>query len=209
MKIAIREFQHYLYCPHRWGLLYKDNNWQDNALTVSSSLLHTNVHSGKTLLSTKNRIVLSDLSVYSNALGIYGRTDCVELYPDDKGVNVVGFNGKYKIVVVEYKPTQPKGLPSLDDRLQLYAQKVCVDECFSSDADGYFYYFDSKKRVKIQFGEEKGLLQKVVKEINMWREKDDNPPIVYGDKCNGCSLKDKCMPECKPVSVKQNILQNL
>jgi CRISPR-associated exonuclease Cas4 len=209
MKIAIRELQHYLYCPHRWGLLYKDEAWQDNALTVMSTISHTNVHSGKTLFSTKNKIVLSDVSVYDDELDIYGKTDCLELYADNNGIEVEGFDGKYKIVVVEYKPTQPKDSPTLSDKLQLYAQKVCIDKYFSTDTDAYFYYFDTKKRVKAQFCEEGEVLKNVIAEINKWRDGKDNPPAEYSAKCDGCSLKNKCMPHCSPVDIKQIILQNL
>jgi CRISPR-associated exonuclease Cas4 len=38
--IRIRSVQHYLYCPHRWGLIEIDQAWAENAYVVKGNSLH-------------------------------------------------------------------------------------------------------------------------------------------------------------------------
>ena len=33
-EIAIRSIQHYMYCPHRWGLMEIDRAWAENAFVT-------------------------------------------------------------------------------------------------------------------------------------------------------------------------------
>ena len=207
--IAIRELQHYLYCPHRWGLLYCDDMWQENAFTVRAEILHENVHSGRKLVSTKTKTDLSNVTVFSNEYGIYGKTDRLELRLDKNGISVLGYDGKYKPTVIECKPTQPDGEPCFADEIQLLAQKVCLDEMFGCDVDAYFYYFDTRRRVKIDFKDEKILLKNLVAEIEEYKSRSDVPAATYGKKCAGCSMKDVCMPKCDFSNVKGAILKTL
>jgi len=208
--VEIRALQHFLYCPHRWELLYVEGMWQDNAFTVKSELAHGRVHNEKLLNSYRGKISLGDITLYSQKFGVYGKADCVELTPDKGGVAVNGYEGKYKISVVEYKPTQKRGGVSAADRLQLYAQAVCAEEIFSSPVEAFIYYADVKKRVRVEFeGSDKELLLSTVGKIEECTEKEITPPAEYGAKCSGCSLFERCMPKCKKVSAKENILRFL
>ena len=42
-QIALRDIQHYLYCPHRWGLMKIDCAWAENYYVVKANLLHAGV----------------------------------------------------------------------------------------------------------------------------------------------------------------------
>ncbi|MEG0894264.1 MAG: CRISPR-associated endonuclease Cas1 [Oscillospiraceae bacterium] len=42
MQVKIRDIQHFLYCPHRWGLLNIDCAWAENYYVVKANLLHDN-----------------------------------------------------------------------------------------------------------------------------------------------------------------------
>ena len=44
MEITIRSIQHYLYCPHRWGLLEIDKAWAENFFVTKANLMHDRVH---------------------------------------------------------------------------------------------------------------------------------------------------------------------
>jgi len=203
----IRALQHFLYCPHRWELLYVEGMWKDNAFTINSGLAHSRVHGGKLLNSCRGKISLGDVTLYSEKYGVYGKADCIELTPDDHGVQVEGYGGKYKISVIEYKPTQRKGGVDPADRLQLYAQKVCAEEIFSASVDAFIYYVDVKRRIPLVFDDsDKELLYKTVQKLVEYKGKEIIPPIEYGQKCNGCSLYEQCMPKCKKFSAKENIL---
>ena len=43
-QIAIRSIQHFMYCPHRWGLLEIDQAWAENVFVTKANLLHERVH---------------------------------------------------------------------------------------------------------------------------------------------------------------------
>ena len=48
-------------------------------------------------------------------------------------------NEKYKLSIVEYKPTQPKyKLFRHEDFMQVFAQKICVDYIINCDCDAFF-----------------------------------------------------------------------
>jgi len=208
--VRIRDLQHFYYCPHRWGLKCIEDMWQDNALTVTSNLAHTRVHNEKLLNSYRGKVSLGDVTLFSQNYGVYGKADCVELSPYSGGVSVSGYSGKYKISVVEYKPTQRKSGVSPADRLQLFAQTVCAEEIFSSKAESFIYYADVKKRVKVEFDDsDEELLRSTVKQIEECLEKEIIPPVEYGKKCSGCSLYERCMPRCKKISLKEDILRSL
>lgn len=71
--IPIRAIQHYAYCPHRWGLLYQEGMWAENAFTVQGDLLHERVHREKLLAKSGAGLSFGGMSLYSGAHGIYGK----------------------------------------------------------------------------------------------------------------------------------------
>ena len=197
--IPIRSLQHFLYCPHRWGMLYRDGLWQDNAFTVIANLVHERVHSGDKLIQSKSKIALSDVTVFSKRTGVYGHVDCLELIPDEGGIKIPPYLGKFKISIVEYKPTAPKRDMSDADRAQLFAQYYCVRELFSVAPTAYIYYADTRKRTKVLFDEsDERVFCETVEALQRLMQDLSTPDPVYGEKCNGCSMRDRCMP--KPIA---------
>lgn len=43
-EITIRSIQHYMYCPHRWGLIEINKSWGENIFVTKANLLHDRVH---------------------------------------------------------------------------------------------------------------------------------------------------------------------
>lgn len=43
-EITIRSIQHYMYCPHRWGLLEIDCAWAENVFVTKANFMHERVH---------------------------------------------------------------------------------------------------------------------------------------------------------------------
>ena len=70
--VPIRALQHYLYCPHRWGLLYIEDAWQDNAFTVKAGIVHKRVDEGGVLRSGSGLRSYGDVAVYDEEIGIQG-----------------------------------------------------------------------------------------------------------------------------------------
>lgn len=204
IEIAIRSIQHYMYCPHRWGLLEIDKAWAENAFVTKANLMHNRVHDPERSYVSKGKTVYTSVPVYNDVAeyNLYGITDCVELVKSKNGVSINGSADKYSICIVEYKPTKPKNKDfHEEDLMQVFAQKICVDYVFGGDCDAVLYYADVKKRVQLPLRENFVLYDRQLK--GLLKEMRDNleqgviPAIRTGQKCNGCSMKDLCMPSVK------------
>lgn len=201
--IAIRSIQHYLYCPHRWGLLEIDCAWAENVFVTKANLLHDRVHNPKASYSSSGKKCYTSVSVYNDKseYNLYGVTDCIEVTGDEK----------CNLCIVEYKPTKPKNKDyNFDDLMQVFAQKICVDYVFNCDCDGVLYYADVKKRIRLplkeNFSEYDDILKRTLAEMRDLISKGKIPEIVKNRNCSGCSMKDICMPTLKtPVSVRDSI----
>lgn len=200
-EIAIRSIQHYLYCPHRWGLLEIDRAWAENVFVTKANLMHERVHDPERSYTARGKKVFTSVPVYHDgeAYNLYGVTDCLELVPDRNGVSVAGVEGTYRLCIVEYKPTKPKDREYReDDLMQVFAQKICVDAVFGGDCDAVLYYADVRKRVALPLRENYAAydteLRELLAEMRRSLKEGKIPPIRKGQKCSGCSMKDLCMP---------------
>lgn len=188
--ISIRSVQHWLYCPHRWGLLEIDCSWAENYYVTKSNLLHKRVHEAGSYTSRAKKsytavTIYNDLPEYR----LYGVTDCLEVNDE-------------KYALVEYKPTKPKNVEyHHDDLMQVFAQKICTDYVFGCESEGYIYYADVKKRIKLplteRFDEYKSELTGILIKMREHISKGMIPSIQKGQNCSGCSMKDLCMPKLK------------
>lgn len=194
--IEIRSVQQYLYCPHRWGLMEFDCSWAENVFVCKGNLVHENVDSGK-CISARNAIVEHSVRVYNDDWGLFGVIDCLELRRSKAGCFIEKYNNCFELTIVEYKVRAPKtGGFRYEDGMQLLAQKICVDNIFKTDCETFFYYADTRKRVRVVFDEEDyAFLKATLGEMNELRANFIIPPIQKGQYCNGCSLKDICIPK--------------
>lgn len=208
--IAIRSIQHYLYCPRRFGLLEINCDWRENALVVNGNLVHERVHSGEHSFSDSKGFCRSDIELYNDELDIHGKADCIEFEKSQKAEYSEKLGGRYKVTIVEYKPTRPKAeIASEADAIQTFAQKVCADEIFGVDCEGAMYYADVRRRVKLPFDTEYdkyyGELLRLLKEMRQVLESGIIPQKAKGQNCSGCSLAEICMPEKRVYSVRDEI----
>lgn len=200
-EISIRSIQHFLYCPHRWGLIEIDRAWEENFFVTKANQVHNRVHDSKQRYTSKNRKIYTSVPVYNDLAeyNLYGVTDCIEIIGDD-------------YCIVEYKPTKPKERThNLDDLMQVFAQKICVDFVFSCDCTAEIYYADVKRRFPLPLKENYWEYDKLLKEtLNRMREyliKGEIPEIQKNQKCSGCSMKDLCMPQLKKVPKVRNQIE--
>lgn len=185
-NINIRDLQHFLYCPHRWGLIVIDKVWAENIFVIKSNLMHEKIHDSNRITYAKDKKTYNAVSIFNDGLGVFGVTDSLIIE-------------KNKYILMEYKPTKPKSSDfNIDDALQVFAQKICVDFVFYTNSKGYLYYKNEKCKIQLPFEEEYDFYYNLLKEkIEMMRKyliKNQIPPIKKGQKCSGCSLKDLCMP---------------
>lgn len=201
--ISIRSIQHYLYCPHRWGLLEIDCAWAENIFVTKANLLHDRVHDPKASYTSSKKKCYTSVSVYNDIseYNLYGIVDCLE---------IIG-NKNPHLCIVEYKPTKPKNSDyNFDDLMQVFAQKICVDYVFDCDCDGILYYADVKKRIKLplkeNFAEYDDILKKTLVEMRHLLRIGKIPEISKKHNCSGCSMKDICMPNLKtPYGIRKCI----
>ena len=215
-EITIRSIQHYLYCPHRWGLLEIDKAWMENVFVTRANLMHDRVHDPSKSYTMRGKKVFTSVPVYndSDLYNLYGIADCLELTKDRCGVTINGSEEKYSICIVEYKPTKPKNAEyKEDDLMQVFAQKICVDYVFGCDCDGIIYYADVKKRIalplKENFKEYDTRLKNILVEMRKNIAIGYIPEIRKGQKCSGCSMKDLCMPYTKPIKNLKNEIEKI
>ena len=216
IQIPIRSVQHYLYCPHRWGLLEIDQAWAENLFVSKANLLHKRVHEPNNHYATKAKKVFTSVPVYCDdaAYCLYGMVDCLEATKTASGINLHGLEGRYRLCIVEYKPTQPKNKTyNEDDLMQVFAQKICVDYTFGGDCDGVLYYADVRKRIPLplreHFAEYDQRLKSVLQEMRINLANGSIPPIAKKQKCNGCSMKDLCMPSPQRRQGFRQLLQKI
>lgn len=200
IEITIRSIQHYLYCPHRWGLMQIERDWAENIYVTKANIVHNRVHNPLQSYTSRNAKVFTSVPVYNDLeeYNLYGIVDCLELKKDNKNGVVIG-NDKYNICIVEYKPTKPRDKEyHEEDLMQVFAQKICVDFIFGCDCQGVLYYADVKKRISLPLREnyEKYdlLLKESLTEMRKNLAMGIIPPIQKNQKCSGCSMKDLCMP---------------
>ena len=91
--LLISGLQHLVFCEKQWALIYLENLWDENLLTVEGRHLHRNVH--KIGRESRGEVKLAtDLALCSRRLGIRGAADMVEFHHDEeRGVRVSRWSG--------------------------------------------------------------------------------------------------------------------
>ena len=200
--INIRDIQHFLYCPHRWGLIAIDKVWAENVFVIKANILHENVHNSERICYDKNKKTYNGVSIFNDDLDIFGVTD--SLIIEDE-----------KYFLMEYKLAKPKNREfNIEDALQVFAQKLCVDYDFKTNCKAYLYYKNEKHKVLLPFDSEYDFYYNLLKEklglMRKYLSENTSPPIEKGQKCQGCSLKDLCMPIKKPsLNIKKRLYSRL
>lgn len=212
--IQIRSIQHYMHCPRQFALLALNQDWEENALVVRANLLHEHVHDGTHAFSSPQKVVRSDVAIFLDAepYNIYGYTDCVEFCRSASGVPIPGLTGTYQVKLVEYKPTAPKSgeQPFHEaDAIQVFAQKLCADSVWHCSSEGYLYYANTRKRVRLPFDTQYDVydakIRQLLSEMRHILETHQIPARRKGQKCSGCSMSEVCMPKVKPYCVRELI----
>lgn len=200
-EITIRSIQHYMYCPHRWGLLEIDKAWAENVFVTKANLMHERVHDPNRNYTARGRKVFTSVPVYNDLeeYNLYGVMDCLECKESKDGIDAFHDGKKYKLCIVEYKPTKSKQQTHRkDDLMQIFAQKICVDYVFHCDCETILYYADVKQRIPVDFidsyREFDNELKDLLCEMRTNLREGIIPPIRKGQQCSGCSMKDLCMP---------------
>jgi CRISPR-associated exonuclease Cas4 len=185
--LPLSALQHWAYCPRQCGLIHLEQCFDDNLHTLRGQAVHAQVDQPGMELR-KGLHVERALPVWSEALGLIGKTDAVE------------FDAAGTPYPVEYKHGsrhKAADIAAADD-VQLAAQAICLAEMTGHAVpEGALYYATSKRRRVVPITP--ALLAQAADMAAAVRAMlaSGELPIPTSDvrRCHGCSLRDRCQPE--------------
>lgn len=208
--LLLSGIQHFAFCRRQWALIHIEQQWQENYQTTSGELMHKKAHDDMAIEKRGDLLITRGMRIASASLKITGECDVVEFHKDPNGISIFGYDGKWKLLPVEYKNGKPK--EDAEDELQLCAQACCLEEMFQTQIpEGYLYYGQPKRRTKVVFTEE--LRQKLAaycKEMHQYFRRGYTPKVKTSKKCRSCSLAELCLPKMQEkLDVKEYIQKSL
>ena len=194
--ILLSAINQYLFCPRRCGLIHVDGVFVNNAYTLEGSFLHDKADTPGVENRAGVRIVRA-LPLYSKKLGLNGKADIVEFHkqPDESLRSFSAVGGTEVPLPVDYK-RGPRRKWANDDA-QLCAQALCLEEMIGVPVPiGAIFHAASKKRREVIFDAVlRETTLETIDKIRAMLEAGKVPPPIPGPRCEGCSLKNICMPE--------------
>ena len=193
--IPLSYISQYNYCARRSGLLLLEQQWSENLDTAKGRYEHENVHE-RSNLRKNNIVVITDMALISNKLGLVGKSDAIEAIPSDVGYEFPFLpGGKWMICPIEYKHGRLRKEEEYE--LQLCAQAMCIEEKYNCSIDtGAIFFISSHRRQEVKIDRTK---REKVKDaavaLQKMLESEKIPKAEYSSKCVKCSLRDICMPD--------------
>lgn len=195
--LMLSGIQHFKFCPRQWALIHVEQIWEENRLTFEGRMLHLHVDDPFYRRRKGGILTLRGVNIASKSLGLYGIADIIELYPAESENSIVfpGHTGKWKPYPIEYKHGKPKD--DYVDEVQLAAQAICLEEMYGIDIhEGAIFYGLTQHRKEIVFSSDLRLeVFKCVEQMHILFKTQKLPVAEKGKKCNGCSLKEQCLPQ--------------
>ena len=184
----------YQFCKRRWALIYIEQLWEENALTLEGHFMHERVHDSSCTESRGAVLLSRGMPVRSQTLKITGICDMVELHRSPDGIPIQGREGLWRVYPVEYKLGRPDSRGA--DDLQLCAQAMCLEEMFVTDIpEGAVYYGKLRSRHRVEITDElRAKVRSCVSEMYSLMRRGITPKVKPGKACANCSLYEKCQP---------------
>lgn len=178
--VMISALNHYLYCPRRCALVHVEQVWSENLYTMRGNDVHEHVDeiSSHELIGVRYERALP---IWSTRLNLVGKADLVEFHGDTPHP-------------VEYKSGRHKEFEN--NFIQLCAQALCLEEMFDVPVEkGALYWHGSRERREVVFsGAMRDEVAKVAVAVGALLGKDVLPAPVNDKRCEGCSLRESCLP---------------
>jgi CRISPR-associated exonuclease Cas4 len=181
----------FLYCERRAALKALEDQHGENEHTLLGELNHEHAD----LPGFEHRAgwkLLRALPLWSDRLGLSGKADIVEVRES---------RGR----ILEARPVEYKsGRASrwINDRVQLCAQALCLEEMLGlTIPEGLIFHAKSRKRTTVPLDD--ALRHETLIAIENLRAllaSGRIPPATLKPQCDGCSLRDLCLPEISPTS---------
>ena len=208
--LMLSGIQHFKVCRRQWALIHIEQQWAENVHTVVGELMHKKAHDPYLVEKRKDLLVVRSLPIASRIMGVSGECDVVEFQRCDNGIKLHGHRGTFLVYPIEYKKGKPK--ITEEDKLQLVAQVLCLEEMFSTEiCEGALFYGETRRREVVKITED--LRQEVIQmfqEMHQYFDRKYTPKVKYSKACIACSLKEICLPKLgKSGTVKSYITQML
>lgn len=192
--LPLSGIQHYAFCPRQWALIHIEQQWEENGATVEGERVHERCHDASIRERRGDLLIVRGLRVSSSRLGLSGICDVVEFRADDEGVKLSGLDQLWTPIPVEYKRGKRK--IGDEDRLQVCAQAMALEEMFGRQIDKAYLYYDSEKhREEVPLTEElrHGTLS-LSERMHADFSRGHTELARRSRGCSSCSLKDICVP---------------
>lgn len=197
--VPLSALQHWAYCPRQCGLIHLEQAFDDNIHTLRGNAVHARADQPG-VETAKGVRAERALPLWHDALGLIGKSDVVEFLPDGT---------PYPVEYKHGSRHKAKDIAACDD-LQLAAQALCL-EAMTGHAvpEGAIYYASSKRRRVVAINAElRQAVDHTAQAVRHMLTSQTLPPPLAGEqaaqRCKGCSLKDRCMPETAlPLSLIQ------
>ena len=205
--LTLSGIQHYAFCPRQWALIFIEQQWEDNSLTVDGTLMHKRAHNETLFERRGDTLTTRSLRVVSRRLGVTGVCDIVEFHQSPDGVTIQGQSEKWLPYPVEYKRGAPK--PHDADQLQLCGQAMCLEEMLLCNIpEGSLYYGETRRREVVQFTQEmRKRVESVLAAMADCMARSYTPAPRTGKHCSACSLNEICLPRLQKASTVSDYLR--
>jgi CRISPR-associated exonuclease Cas4 len=187
-SLPLSALNHHLYCTRRAYLIHAEHVFVDNEHTVAGQLVHEAVDTP----GYEQRAgweLLRALPLFSDALGLSGKADLVEVQRDPATRRIVAVHP------VEYKKGPKRRFDN--DEVQLCAQALCLEEMLGlAITSGAIYHAASARRHEVPF--DAALRAQTLAALCSLRAnlaQATAPPAELRPQCDGCSLHELCLPE--------------
>lgn len=193
--LALSGIQHYVFCPRQWALIHLEQQWAENDRTLSGAFVHERCHDSSVRERRGDTLIVRGLHVCTRKLGLAGICDVVEFHECDDGVELVNETGLFRPVPVEYKRGRRK--VGDEDRVQVCAQAIALEEMFGISVPiGYLYYDSEKHREEVSFDDDlRATAESAAFEMHKCYARGYTPKPRRASRCTRCSLTDVCVPE--------------
>ena len=192
--LQLSGLQHFVFCRRQWALIHIEEQWAENLRTTEGHLMHERAHDASVRERRGDVVTVRGVSIRSPSLGVSGKCDVLEFHADPGGVPLPDEEGTWRPYPVEYKRGRPK--ESDEDRLQLCAQAMCLEEMLCCDVpEGALFYGETRRRETVRFTDElRGKVRDCLAEMHELCRRGHTPRVKPSKSCNACSLKELCLP---------------
>lgn len=185
--IPISALQHWSYCPRQCALIHLEQAFAENLHTLRGQAVHGRVDQPGFETRSGYRLERA-LPLWSERLGLIGKADMVEFFPDGTPYPVEYKHGRL---------SRDKTRRQHDD-LQLGAQALCLEEMTGHAVpEGAIFHASSKRRRVVPIDAElRAAVASAVAAVRAMLDAGQLPPPFVDDaRCKECSLIDLCQPQ--------------